>query len=326
MDISTLVPLPVRISLDFCKRDAGGEGTGAGIAVCEDLLVISCCRELHVFALPEDIARGDLGTPRELVHVRTLGGAAPMEFAFYYPHSGYMAFTDGSVCTANRRLLLVTDVNESRFGAVHVVDVVCGTHVGYVAAPGTINLPRTVATRKSLAAVSCWDSGHAGNVVRVFEVSGSGCSSHTWTAVRTIAVATIGFRFTADGWSLVVVDSFACRASIFSAKDGAFLRHIALPPDVYPKDIEECDIDGGTAGVVLCHSRGLVAVATVAIRRRDLDFYCRSLALVPGLGLVARHDAGVQFLATPDAVAMASMSFCKVAWMVAVRRGVSLRY
>jgi hypothetical protein len=40
----------------------------------------------------------------------------------------------------------------------------------------------------------------------------------------------------------------------------------------------------------------------------------------PGLGLVVRHDTGVQFFATPDAVAMASMSLWKVAWMTAVCR------
>ena len=52
--------------------------------------------------------------------------------------------------------------------------------------------------------------------------------------------------------------------------------------------------------------------------------YPSALALVPGLGLVVRDiaDGGrVQVFATPDAIAMASMSALRVAWMVAVARG-----
>jgi len=95
-------------------------------------------------------------------------------------------------------------------------------------------------------------------------------------------------------------------------------------------DVEECEIrpegdDGGRAGMVICHASGLVAVSGTNEKkatRRDLDLNCHALALMPGLGLlVVRHDTGVQFFATPDAVAMAVMSPCKVAWMVAVCRG-----
>ncbi len=82
--------------------------------------------------------------------------------------------------------------------------MVRGTHVGYVAAPGTILHSRGVATRKSLAAVTCWDSGHA---VRVFE----GRDECTWTAVRVITGGfcwPCGLRFTADGFRLVVADTY----------------------------------------------------------------------------------------------------------------------
>ena len=139
MDISTLVPLP-----GMCKRSADGESR---VAVCEDLglLVISSCKQLQVFALPKDIV-AHCHVQSELLHVRTLGGVAPMDFQFCVG-SGYMAFTDGGgVSTANRRLLLVTDTTGK--DAVHVIDVVRGTHVGYVAAPGTVMYPRGVATRK----------------------------------------------------------------------------------------------------------------------------------------------------------------------------------
>ena len=76
--------------------------------------------------------------------MRTLGGDAPMDFQFGFT-SGYIAFTDG--CDeATTTLLLVTDNGcfRSSHGAVHVIDVVHGTHVGYVAAPGTITCPQGV--------------------------------------------------------------------------------------------------------------------------------------------------------------------------------------
>ena len=57
----------------------------------------------------------------------------------------------------------------------------------------------------------------------------------------------------------------------------------------------------------------------------DGEFNCPSaLTLVPGLGVVVRelgNDGRVQFFATPDAIAMASMSATRVGWMVAVSRG-----
>jgi len=84
---------------------------------------------------------------------------------------------------------------------------------------------------------------------------------------------------------------------------------------------------------VACHSGGFAAIADdmdvdvdVAVARRRTfypDFSCSALATVPGLGLVVRHRTGVQFFATPDAIAMAAMSSCKVAWMAAVCRGLS---
>jgi hypothetical protein len=314
------VHLPVRISPEFCQRNADGGRHGAGLAACQDLglLVISSCDKLQVFALPDDIV-ARCHVQSELAHVRTLGGVAPMDFQFGYS-SGCMAFTHGcdeAEAEATSTLLLVTD--GSCCGAVHVADVVRGAHVGYVAAPGTIRWPRGVATRQSRAAVSCWGS----KAVRVFEGSGA-----SWTAVRVIVGGNSwpsGLRFTADCSRLVVAND--CGVSIFCAKDGAFLCDIVpVVPDavVYPMDVEECGSEW-----IMCHSAGLVKVADASItdavliwRQFDSRHKCSALATAPGLGLlVVRLETGVQFFATPDAVAMAAMSSCKVAWMVAVCRG-----
>jgi hypothetical protein len=52
-----------------------------------------------------------------------------------------------------------------------------------------------------------------------------------------------------------------------------------------------------------------------------------TLALVPGLGLVVREDdnSNLQFFATPDIMAMTSMSACRVGWLSAVARGAARR-
>jgi hypothetical protein len=61
----------------------------------------------------------------------------------------------------------------------------------------------------------------------------------------------------------------------------------------------------------------------------DGDFWGpTALAVVPGLGLVVRelcNGGRVQVFATPDAIAMAAMSPCRVAWMAAVARAVLRR-
>jgi hypothetical protein len=78
------------------------------------------------------------------------------------------------------------------------------------------------------------------------------------------------------------------------------------------------DVDGGGVGMARLGKKGC----------GDGEFSCATaLALVPGLGLVVREagEGRLQFFATPDAIAMASMSAPRVAWMLAVARGVFRR-
>jgi hypothetical protein len=221
---------------------------------------------------------------------------APMQFKFSDGDlSGWMAFTG----PATSRLLLVTDAGHD---AVHVIDVVGGVHVGYVAAPGAIAGPRGVAARGSLAAVSSWKiSWHGENVVRLFEGSGA-----SWTAVRVLAggfwgrgsadgqlYGPFGLRFSGDGTELVVADADNHRVSMFRVEDGAFVRQVATGLS-RPYDVEECE--GGW--LVACHHTHTVEFVSGGVDgggagRPRLAEWCHpsALALVPGLGLVVR-DAG----------------------------------
>ena len=113
-------------------------GRGVGLAACPTLglLVTSNYRDntLSVFALPA-VGASASASAAGLPLVCTLGGAtsrAPMQFMLDDGNgfsSGWMAFTG----PATSRLLLLTDAGHD---AVHIIDVVGRTHVGYVAAPG----------------------------------------------------------------------------------------------------------------------------------------------------------------------------------------------
>ena len=204
-----------------------------------------------------------------------------------------------------------------------------------------------MAARGSLVAVSAWKRHDSGDhVVRVFEDSGA-----TWTAVRVVGGGfgspgsadgqlkwPYGLRFTSDGLGLVVADYGNCRASFFFREDGSFVRHMATELSGYPWDVEECeggwlvacwashtiefvggDVDGGDVGRASLREFG----------SGDGELEAPSaLALVPGLGLVVQDSAEggrLQIFATPDTIAMASMSAARVGWMVGVARAIVRR-
>jgi hypothetical protein len=198
------------------------------------------------------------------------------------PPGGYLAFTG----PATSRLLLLTDAGHD---AVHVIDVVERVHVGYVAAPGTID----------------------GQFYRPY-----------------------GLRFTGDGAGLAVAGRWNHRVSVFRVEDGSFARHVATEL-AGPLDVEECE--GGWlvacarsdtiefVGGGVCDG-GVCGASLGEMGNNDGQFMEPSaLALVPGLGLVVRDCSSLQFFATPDVIAMASMSACRTAWLGAVARCVVAR-
>ncbi len=277
-----------------------------------------------------------------LTLVCILGGVsspAPMQFMFRGAASNNLAFM-GPVSS---RLLAVADVGRR---AVHVVDVVGRTHVGYVAAPLTITAPRGVAATGTLVAVSAWNVH--GDAVYMFEGSRA-----TWAIIRVVVRGSVrihsygsveiyinmkghlkrpnGIRFSSDGTELAVAEAGKDCLSLFRVQDGSFQRHVAT--DIcWPHAVEQCE-DGWLVpsfnrhgvqfhGSDCVHGRHADQPTLGKLGHGDGEFSCpTAVALVPGLGLVVRDCGGLQFFATPEVVAMASMSAARVAWMVAVRRG-----
>jgi hypothetical protein len=272
-----------------------------------------------------------------------------MQFKFrddshYASGSGYLAFTtatatstmgDGSINT--RPLLLVTDAGHD---AVHLVDVVGRAHAGYVASPGSIAGPRGVAASGAspLVAVSAWKKGGSGDhVVVVYQGTGGGA----WEVARVIGGGfggpgsrdgqlhkPVGLRFSGDGSGICVADFHNNRASMFRVSDGGFVEHFVTGlTEGGPIDVEEA----GDGWLVACSRTHTVELVVYWIPDDD-DGWLNlggdlsrpvALAVVPGLGLVVReygNGGRLQVFATPDAMAMASMSPARVSWMCAVAR------
>jgi hypothetical protein len=170
----------------------------------------------------------------------------------------------------------------------------------------------------------------------------------------------LGLRFAVDGVGLVVADFGNNRVSMFNVEDGSFVRLVATGL-ASPRDVEECaggwlvacigsdsvewvrdgvrDVvmgggvestgDGSAGGCANVNVDGGDTVGRARLGGRDsegpvLDLPA-ALALVPGLGLVVRefgNEGQVRFFASPDTIAMASMSTSRVGWMVAVARAI----
>jgi hypothetical protein len=249
--------------------------------------------DLAVFALPVSLATSALSL------VRTIK---------FHALCGQMAFTGA---TAIARFLVVIDgVHE----AVHVVDVVHGKHVGYVAAPGCIRLPMGVAAHGTKVAVSMWQRG-GGGAVCMYEGEGT-----TWTSTRMVhCCLSYGLRFTADGTGLVVaglMEAGGCSVSLLCAKDGSFVRHLATGL-CNVISVEECE--AGRWALASWDSDTVVFVGGTSVAGNFKK--PSALAYAPGLGLLVRDNDGVQLFATVDAIAMAAMSVMKTTWMATVLRG-----
>jgi hypothetical protein len=265
-------------------------------------------------------------------------------------YSGCLAFTPSATTTSGSSssahpLLLVTDVGHD---AVHVVDVVGGSHAGYLAPHGSIAGPRGVAAcgTSPLVAVSAWKERYCGNhVVVVYRGSGA-----VWEAVQVIGGGfggpgprdgqlkwPYGLRFTREGSGICVGDYGNSHVSVFRVGDGGFVRHIATHL-VCAMDVEE--VEGGW--LVACSGINSVKLVCDGAGgdggdgRSSLgkagggDGELRdpaALAIVPGLGLVVQDfgNERLQVFTTPDAIAMASMSHVRVAWMSVVARGILRR-
>lgn len=299
------------------------------MAVCLEMGVVVAARdfELLVFALPKLANVQSSPGPRLLRRLGSRFSTRPRHdnFRDLFGSLGWMVFFTESDISS--RLLLVTDIDRH---AVHVVDVANEVHGGYVATPGSIDGPRGVATRGSLVAVSAWGEDHEKEgEVHLFE----GTVGTGWIRKRVLARGQLrqpfGLRFTADGAGVVVAEGqgggHIARVSVVAGTDSVARCRVTEDGDGDScSDVEKCK------GGWLTACSGGDDVKYVGMDGRAALGQCGeplfrpvALALVPGLGLVVREKTAgrLQFFATPDIMAMASMSAFRLGWLITVFRG-----
>ena len=251
------------------------------------------------------------------------GGPAPMQFEFC-SNSGFVAFTRaGPACL--RPLLVVTDgCMDATNSAVHVIDVVGRTHVGYVAAPGSIEDPSCVAASPTSPLVAVVGRRRALRSVFVYQGSAA-----DWDLVRVIGRGRpsrsddyvlhwpVSMRFKRDGTAIYVVDHK--NLSVFGAADGKFKGKLLIGHNP-PADAEEVDnVCGGW--LVVCD--GYVSAIGGRAPRFGPFHHDSKIALEPEFGLVVRDQETQQLhvMSTPDLLGPWRMSRLRVAWITAVVLG-----
>jgi len=330
---------------------------GLGLAFCEALgvLAVSDCSwrsTLYGFSVNRDSATG---VPMLVQKWRLCG------FRLYHPrifnfdgavgYSGRLAFTKDR----RRPLLLATDHG---LNVVHVVDPVRGSLVGDLAPAGSIDGPRGIATRGSLVAVSFWRDRTPGNSgVAMYRRDGNTSWRQLWCVAEPRVPAWCSF--TGPGGLRISRDEqYVATAFIKDTKAVLMLNASTGEPIKYlqaelcgASDVEEHPDQDGWLVACCCKTTPTDATVDFVVdtTHRDGEYTLRqaslptksepgharckhgevaALALVPGLGLVARCFDGPHHLVlftTPSMAAMGAMSGLRVAWITVVVRGVFRR-
>ncbi len=232
-----------------------------------------------------------------------------------------MAFTPPT--ETHPPLLLVTDAGQQ---SVHIIDVMCQAHLGYVNGYGSVPYARGVAAHGSLLAVSSYSGVSAYNFVQLFR--GSGIS---WEPYRVLGGSgwadeyeymPLGLRFSADGTQLAVGCEQNFRFYIVGVEDGVLAR-------AWSEGANDAEQVGKVwVSVSDDYKRNMVQYSTSSKKCRITDMVSPafSLAFVPGLGLLVRHildtACDLEVHSTRSIIDMERRtSMARLAWMGAVWKG-----
>lgn len=295
---------------DFVLESRRNVKNGAGMAVCalQRRLVVSnyFCDTLTVFEVCPNATFAwlfDFGG----------NGTGPLRFALRNTYiGGWMCFTVGS----GRPTLLVAEAGNCR---VQEVDV-GGSGAVFVGFPIVVDCPRGVAASTSLLAVSAWTEPSRGqHLVYVYDASTRALAysiGRGYGAADGQLRQPHGLRFIDHGKRVAVADFHNRRVSVFETADGACVGHVNTTSLL--NDLEEWDdncvgasfhtvtVVGKVSGTEMCISSKMCAA--------------KALALLPGVGVVARDITSVQVFSRPEDRRWRNMSLAALAWMSAVVR------
>jgi hypothetical protein len=298
-----------------------------GMAACASLGVLALSdepnRTVGVFVLCDE---GVLRRQRVLG-----GGPPPFEFgvdAEVDMNCFHLAFTVPTTSDA-QALLLVSDPGQA---TVHIVDVVANRHLGYLGVHGALDDAGGVACARGRAAVAC------GKQLHMFKGDGTTWSP-LWTREHEASDWRTLVRFSHDGTEALVFSSQEQLPAVvaYDVGTGALLsRTVPTAYLLHSRGFDVCDCGGWlflTAGddrvLYVAEPKGPTPVKVELLRSSSK---LGALAMVPGAGVVARPRGTVfnrgQIMEkvlireTPTMRAQAAMSDLRVAWIVAVARGV----
>ena len=317
MDVMTPCCVPMKTFVHVAKWATDCDPDCICVAGSPELnLVVTSHRDdgLSVWQGPDSVDDG-------FVLVRKIGFRHPLQppvdVCFGSTSGGHMVF----VPHAPSRVFL-TD----RYDAVHVVDVVDGTHAGYLARPGSLSRPRHIAACALTCVVAVTSYCPLNGLVDIHLFSKGSCD---WGPLRIIrARCPVAMAFSADGSSLVVgvADGQLVPYSVCDGREQAAITTA----------IDSCNgfkyVDGHWV-FLNCwpsfHSDTIQYVDDCGVGRNFLesdDLFFRkaiigdSVAWVPGIGIVVVHSAWNP--GSKMQVYSLAMSVPRLTWMTAVARGV----
>lgn len=311
-----------------CTEHGAYGRNGQGIAVSDALGVLVVSHELNalsIFRLPRAY---DVGCNRGFKLLRTLSGAAMKTLS-----TDTITFMDPDM--GQEPKLLVADYEKR---AVHVVDIMCdgGAHLGFVARPREVRTPRAISSAAHLAAVTCW-RGEASDFWHVKLYERDTTKTMSWVLLRVLddtpgglgklSSSEVGFILSKDATEIVFANSSSLKS--YGLSDGAVVRH---RPHLIGDPVDVKRLDGGYA--ILCNStRAKIAFANVDSEGKRAYLYSDDVSfaktrfysgfdVVPGVGYVVRDLLGSRIWVLTSGVLR--MSAFRVAWMLAVCRGIML--
>ena len=145
-----------------------------------------------------------------------------------------------------------------------------------------------------------------------------------WDFVKTVCherlIYVRGMRFSVDGALICVVSVLSDSLRFFGAKEGELVYECPA------RSYNLVDVEVAVGGWIVLGISGKLTFVSMGKGRKSRilanDVWGDALALVPGLGIAVRCRDDIVFYATENMAAMRRMAPMRVAWMVAVFRGV----
>ncbi len=287
-----------------------------GIAVHEPSSLVAVLENdnegcIHICRMP-----GNLFADSHVVLEELRSIACTFEYERILPESQCLTFADGF--DDDRPCLLLAD--DYRHGSIHVYDPCTGAHIGFVGEHRSMESVQGLSACIGHGLVAVCLEGHCHGFVRLY--SGRGAS---YTFLRMIGLPygapldvpgrlsqpCCAPRLSRDGLSVAVLDSDTERLSLFSTRDGTFMKHVAVGVS---RSTVFAEHESDQWAVLNCKT----SIINAAFDTDAWHAFCSMIWLSRAHMLLVSGMSALFVYASKDTIAIACMSDIRVAWMSAV--------